>query len=69
MNIYSILGTLIPVFMFRALADHYAKRNNNKALLFLYNVADDAPLDKCDALLLNHYYARMHASMERGLGK
>ena len=56
MTIHSILGTLIPVSMFRALVDHYAKRKSAKAVSFLYNVADYAPGDKSEVLLLNHYY-------------
>ena len=64
MTIHSILGTLIPVFMFRALVEYYAKRKSAKAVSFLYNVADYAPGDKSEVLLLNHYYGLSYARIE-----
>ena len=64
MSIYSILGNLTPVFMFRALADHYARQKNNKALQFMYDVADHAHAEKSEVLLLNHYCAVRWARIE-----
>ena len=65
MIIHQILGALVPVFMFRALADHYARRKNNKALQFMYDVADHAHAEKREVLMLNHYCAVRWARIER----
>ena len=67
MTIHSILGTLIPVFMFRALVYRFAMRKNNKVLQFLYDIADYADAEKSEVLLMNHYYGCRQAIIKRGL--